>query len=45
MGTDMNYAWPSAEIAVMGAKALHFYGRQIAAAADQVAERVRGAEH
>ncbi len=43
MGTDMNYAWPSAEIAVMGAEgaASILYGRQIAAAADQVAERAR----
>ncbi len=43
LGTDMNYAWPSAEIAVMGAEgaANILFGRQIAAAADQDAERAR----
>ena len=41
MGTDMNYAWPSAEIAVMGADgaANILYGRQINAAKDPAAER------
>ena len=41
MGTDVNYAWPSAEIAVMGADgaANILYGRQIKAAEDPAAER------
>jgi acetyl-CoA carboxylase carboxyltransferase component len=43
LGTDVTYAWPSAEIAVMGADGavniLHH--RQIAAAADPEAERAR----
>ena len=41
MGTDMNYAWPSAEIAVMGAEgaANILHGRQINEAQDPAAER------
>jgi propionyl-CoA carboxylase beta chain len=43
LGTDVNYAWPSAEIAVMGAEgAVNIvYKNQIAAAADPAAERER----
>ena len=43
LGTDITYAWPSAEIAVMGAEgaANILYGRQIKAAADPEAERAR----
>jgi len=43
LGTDVNYAWPSAEIAVMGAEgAVNIvYHRQIAAADDPEAERAR----
>jgi propionyl-CoA carboxylase beta chain len=43
LGTDINYAWPSAEIAVMGPEgaANILYRRQIEAAADPAAERAR----
>ncbi|HNS51029.1 MAG TPA: acyl-CoA carboxylase subunit beta [Anaerolineae bacterium] len=43
LGTDMSYAWPSAEIAVMGAEGAVniLYRRQIAAAQDPEAERFR----
>ena len=43
LGTDITYAWPSAEIAVMGAEgaANILYGRQINAAEDPQAERER----
>ena len=43
LGTDVNYAWPSAEIAVMGAEGAVniIYRRQIAAAQDPEAERAR----
>jgi methylmalonyl-CoA decarboxylase subunit alpha len=43
LGTDVNYAWPSAEIAVMGAEgAVNIvYRKQIQAAADPEAERAR----
>ncbi len=43
LGTDITYAWPSAEIAVMGAEgaANILYGRQIKAAEDPEAERAR----
>ena len=43
LGTDVNYAWPSAEIAVMGAEgAVNIvYRKQIQAAADPDAERAR----
>jgi propionyl-CoA carboxylase beta chain len=43
LGTDVNYAWPSAEIAVMGAEgAVNIvYRRQIEAADDPEAERAR----
>ncbi len=43
LGTDVNYAWPSAEIAVMGAEgAVNILNkREIAAAADPEAERKR----
>jgi propionyl-CoA carboxylase beta chain len=43
LGTDITYAWPSAEIAVMGAEgaANILYGRQINAAKDPQAERER----
>lgn len=46
LGTDVNYAWPSAEIAVLGAEgaANILFRRQIEAAADPVAERHRLAE-
>ncbi|MBI4880185.1 MAG: acyl-CoA carboxylase subunit beta [Planctomycetes bacterium] len=43
MGADRVYAWPSAEIAVMGAEGAVnvLYRREIEAAADQAAERQR----
>ena len=43
LGTDITFAWPSAEIAVMGAEgaANILYGRQIKAAEDPQAERER----
>lgn len=43
IGTDITYAWPSAEIAVMGAEgaANILYRKQIAEAADQSAEKAR----
>lgn len=43
LGTDVNYAWPSAEIAVMGAEGAVniLYRKQIAAAEDPEAERMR----
>jgi propionyl-CoA carboxylase beta chain len=43
LGTDVNYAWPSAEIAVMGAEgaANILFKLQIQAAADPGAERAR----
>jgi len=43
LGTDITYAWPSAEIAVMGAEgaANILYGKQIKAAKDPEAERAR----
>ena len=43
LGTDITYAWPSAEIAVMGAEgaANILYGSQINAAEDPQAERER----
>jgi len=43
LGTDVNYAWPSAEIAVMGAEGAVdiLYGKQIRASADPGAERKR----
>jgi propionyl-CoA carboxylase beta chain len=43
LGTDVNYAWPSAEIAVMGAEgaANILFKRQIDAAPDPAAERAR----
>ena len=43
LGTDVNYAWPSAEIAVMGAEGAVniIYRKQIAAAEDPDAERAR----
>ena len=46
LGTDINYAWPSAEIAVMGAEGAVniLYRKQIAAAADPEAERRRRIE-
>jgi acetyl-CoA carboxylase carboxyltransferase component len=46
LGTDVNYAWPSAEIAVLGAEgaANILFRRQIEAAADPAAERSRLAE-
>ena len=46
LGTDVTYAWPSAEIAVMGAEGAVdiLYRKQILAAADQQAERKRLAE-
>jgi propionyl-CoA carboxylase beta chain len=46
LGTDVNYAWPSAEIAVMGAEgaANILFRDQIAAAPDPGAERARLAE-
>jgi propionyl-CoA carboxylase beta chain len=46
LGTDVNYAWPSAEIAVLGAEgaANILFKKQIEAAADPSAERKRLAE-
>ncbi len=46
LGTDVNYAWPSAEIAVLGAEgaANILFRRQIEAADDPAAERKRLAE-
>ncbi|NDJ79149.1 MAG: acyl-CoA carboxylase subunit beta [Chloroflexi bacterium] len=46
LGTDVNYAWPSAEIAVMGAEGAVniLFREQIEAADDPVAERERLAE-
>jgi propionyl-CoA carboxylase beta chain len=43
LGADVAYAWPSAEIAVMGPEgaANILFGRQIKAAADPAAERAR----
>jgi propionyl-CoA carboxylase beta chain len=43
LGTDANFAWPSAEIAVMGAEGAVnvLYKRQLAAAEDPVAEHKR----
>jgi propionyl-CoA carboxylase beta chain len=43
LGTDVNYAWPSAEIAVMGAEGAVniLFGKQISSAPDPTAERVR----
>lgn len=43
LGTDINFAWPSAEIAVMGAAGAVnvIYRHQIAKAADPEAERVK----
>jgi len=46
LGTDVNYAWPSAEIAVMGAEGAVniLFGKQIKQAEDPAAERARRAE-
>jgi propionyl-CoA carboxylase beta chain len=46
LGTDVNYAWPSAEIAVVGAEGAVniLYRDRIKAAADPAAERARLAE-
>lgn len=43
LGTDVNYAWPSAEIAVMGAEGAVgiIYKKQLEQAADPAAERQR----
>jgi methylmalonyl-CoA decarboxylase subunit alpha len=43
LGTDINFGWPSAEIAVMGPEgaANILYRRQIDSAADPAAERAR----
>ena len=43
LGTDINYAWPSAEIAVMGPEGATniLYGKDLAAAEDPEAERAR----
>jgi propionyl-CoA carboxylase beta chain len=43
LGTDMNYAWPSAEIAVMGPEGAVniLYKKQVEMAADPAAERQR----
>jgi propionyl-CoA carboxylase beta chain len=43
LGTDVNYAWPSAEIAVMGAEGAVniLFKRQIESAPDPAAERKR----
>ncbi len=43
LGTDINYAWPSAEIAVMGPKGATniLYRKELAQAADPEAERQR----
>jgi propionyl-CoA carboxylase beta chain len=47
LGSDINFAWPSAEIAVMGAEgaANILFKKQIAAAADPEAARARLAEN
>jgi propionyl-CoA carboxylase beta chain len=46
LGTDVNYAWPSAEIAVMGAEGAVniLFGKEISQADDPAAERARLAE-
>ena len=46
LGTDVTYAWPSAEIAVLGAEGAVniLYKKQIETAADPVAERKRLAD-
>jgi propionyl-CoA carboxylase beta chain len=46
LGTDVTYAWPSAEIAVLGAEgaANILFKKQIESAADPAAERKRLAE-
>jgi propionyl-CoA carboxylase beta chain len=46
LGTDVSYAWPSAEIAVMGAEGAVdiLFKKQIEAAPDPAAERMRLAE-
>jgi acetyl-CoA carboxylase carboxyltransferase component len=46
LGTDISYAWPSAEIAVMGAEGAVniLYKREIESAPDPAAERARLAE-
>jgi propionyl-CoA carboxylase beta chain len=46
LGTDVNYAWPSAEIAVMGAEGAVniMFGKEIKKAEDPDAERARLAE-
>jgi len=46
LGTDVNYAWPSAEIAVMGAEGAVniLYRKQIEEAPDAAAERMRLAQ-
>ena len=46
LGTDVSYAWPSAEIAVMGAEGAVdiLFGKEIKAAPDPAAERQRLAE-
>jgi acetyl-CoA carboxylase carboxyltransferase component len=46
LGTDVNYAWPSAEIAVMGAEGAVniLFRKQIEASANPAAERQRLAE-
>jgi propionyl-CoA carboxylase beta chain len=46
LGTDVTYAWPSAEIAVLGAEGAVniLYRREIEAAANPAAERLRLAE-
>jgi propionyl-CoA carboxylase beta chain len=43
LGTDINYAWPSAEIAVMGPEGATniLYGKELAKAEDPEAERIR----
>ncbi len=43
LGTDINFAWPSAEIAVMGPEGATniLYGKELAAAEDPAAERQR----
>jgi propionyl-CoA carboxylase beta chain len=43
LGTDINYAWPSAEIAVMGPEGATniLYGKDLARAEDPAAERAR----
>jgi len=46
LGTDINFAWPSAEVAVMGAEGATniLFRKQIEAAADPAAERARHLE-